>query len=116
MKNKNGNNFIIKSPKLKATIVENVLILLFQKDFAISELLFELQRRLHSMPSIQSSCRLLRKYLVYMTDCDLIVYDGQRQVYSIKDNGLDLLNLIFKEKERLKADSEHITIIITKEI
>src|SRR6185369_2743772 len=43
----NNNNFIIKSPKLKSVIVENVLELLYLKDFTISELLVEFQRRLH---------------------------------------------------------------------
>lgn len=42
--NNNGNNFIIKSPKLKNIVVENILILLYLKDFTISELLIELQR------------------------------------------------------------------------
>jgi hypothetical protein len=40
------NNFIIKSPKLKSVIVENVLELLYLKDFTLPELLFELQKRL----------------------------------------------------------------------
>ena len=40
------NNFIIKSPKLKSVIVENVLELLCKKDFTLFELLVELQRRL----------------------------------------------------------------------
>ena len=39
MKINNNNNFIIKSPKLKSVIVENVLELLYLKDFTISKLL-----------------------------------------------------------------------------
>jgi len=42
----NKNKCIIKSPKLKTVIVENILILLYLKDFTISELLFEFQKRL----------------------------------------------------------------------
>jgi len=91
----NNKNSFIKSPKLKSVIVENVLELLFLKDFAISELLIELQRRLSYPPF---SYKLLKKYLVYLVDYNLILYDGQRQVYTIEYNGLDLLNLISKEK------------------
>src|SRR3954463_9475322 len=87
--NNNNNNFIIKSPKLKSVIVENVLELLYKKDFTISELLFELQRRLSYPQSF--SYKSLRKYLVYLVDYDLILYDGQRQVYTIEYNGLELL-------------------------
>ena len=42
--NDNNNIFIIKSPRLKSVIVENVLELLYKKDCTISELLFELQK------------------------------------------------------------------------
>jgi len=50
-------------------------------------------------------------YPIYLADCELISYNGQGQVYHIKDNGLDILHLISKEKERLLADSEDITMI-----
>src|SRR3954462_10899717 len=97
----NNNNFIKKSPKLKREIVKNILILLYLKDFAISELLSELQRRLPLF-----SNKSLRKYLVYLVDYELILYDGQRQVYTIEYNGLDLLNWISKEKKKLLFDSK----------
>src|SRR3954454_24435078 len=109
MKINNNNNFIIKSPKLKSVIVENVLIMLYLKDFAISELLSELQRRLPLF-----SYKSLRKYLVYLVDYELILYDGQRQVYTIEYNGLDLLNWISKEKKKLLFDSKEITITIER--
>jgi hypothetical protein len=109
MKINNNNNFIIKSPKLKSVIVENVLELLYLKDFTIFELLSELQRRLPLF-----SYKSLRKYLVYLVDYDLILYYGQRQVYTIEYNGLDLLNWISKEKKRLLADTEDITITMER--
>jgi len=111
--NNNGNNFIIKSPKLKSIIVENILILLYLKDFTISELLSEFQKRL-PYSSSSSSCKLFKKYLVYLADYELISYNGQRKTYFIEDNGLDLLNWISKEKKRLMADSEDITITIER--
>jgi hypothetical protein len=111
--NDNKNKCIIKSPKLKTVIVEDILILLYLKDFTISELLFELQRRL---PYLSVSYKSLKIYLVYLADCELISYNGQRQVYHIKDNGLDILYWISKEKERLLADSEDITITMERGI
>ena len=114
--NNNGNNFIIKSPKLKSIVVENILILLYLKDFTISELLSEFQKRLpySSSSSSSSSCKLFKKYLVYLADYELISYNGQRKTYFIEDNGLDLLNWISIEKKRLMADSEDITITIER--
>jgi len=89
--NNNGNNFIIKSPKLMSIIVENILKLLYLRDFIISELLVELQKR-WPYSSSSSSCKLFKKYLVYLADNELISYNGQRKTYFIEGNGLDLLN------------------------
>ena len=111
--NNNGNNFIIKSPKLMSIIVENILKLLYLRDFIISELLVELQKR-WPYSSSSSSCKLFKKYLVYLADNELISYNGQRKTYFIEGNGLDLLNWISKEKKRLMADSEDITITIER--
>ena len=111
--NNNGNNFIIKSPKLKSIVVENILKLLYLRDFIISELLVELQKR-WPYSSSSSSCKLFKKYLVYLADYELISYNGQRKTYVIEDNGLDLLNWISKEKKRLMTDSEDITITIER--
>ena len=108
----NNNNFIKKSPKLKTAIVENILELLSIKDLTISELLFELQKRLNYLPL--TSYKSLKKYLVYLVDYELILYDGQRQVYTIEYNGLDLLNWISKEKKSSLANTEDITITIER--
>jgi len=111
------NKCIIKLPKLKVIIVENILSLLYLKDFTISELLVELQRSLpysSSSSSSFSSYKLFKKYLVYLVDCELISYDGQRQVYTIEDNGYDILIWISKEKKRLMAEGEDIIITIER--
>ena len=115
--NEYKNKCIIKLPKLKAIIVENILSLLYLKDFTISELLVELQRSLpysSSSSSSFSSYKLFKKYLVYLVDCELISYDGQRQVYTIEDNGYDILIWISKEKKRLMAEGEDIIITIER--
>jgi hypothetical protein len=54
------------------------------------------------------------KYLVYLVDYELKLYDGQRQVYTIEYNGLDLLNWISKEKNNLMENTEDITITIER--
>ena len=108
------NKYIIKSPKLKSIIVENILGLLYLKDFSISELLTELQRTLLHYSSF--SFKSLKKYLVYLVDYELISYNGQKQLYSMTDNGLDLLIWISREKKKLLADSTDITITIERGI
>jgi hypothetical protein len=51
---------------------------------------------MHSMPL--SSPKLLKKYLFYLIDYDLIFYNGQNRVYMIKGTGLEILSRTIKEK------------------
>jgi hypothetical protein len=46
---------------------------------------------------ISSSPAILKKYLFYLIDYDFISYSGQKQVYLIKDKGLELLSRIMME-------------------
>jgi hypothetical protein len=43
---------------------------------------------------ISPSPELLKKYLFYLIDYDLILYNGLKQVYMIKDRGLEVLSRI----------------------
>ena len=45
-----------------------------------------------------SSPELLKKYLFYLIDYNLIFYNGLKQVYMIKDRGLEVLSRIIKGK------------------
>lgn len=45
-----------------------------------------------------SSPVLLKKYLFYLIDCDLVFYDGQYCIYSIKDKGFKVLSRIIEDK------------------
>ncbi|HJT46818.1 MAG TPA: hypothetical protein VJ729_01460 [Nitrososphaeraceae archaeon] len=48
---------------------------------------------------ISSSPTILKKYLFYLIDYDLVSYNGQKQVYLIKDRGLEILSrIIMKNK------------------
>jgi hypothetical protein len=92
IKNNTKNNSINKkSPRLKGEIVENIILLLRLKEYSVSDLLFEIKRKLPL-----TSYNTLKKYLIYLTDYELISYNGQRKVYLIEYNGLDLLYWINK--------------------
>lgn len=82
----NNNRFNKKSPRLRGEIVENILLLLRLKEYSVSDLLYEIKRKLPL-----TSDKTIKKYLVYLADYELISYNGQRKVYLIDCNSLDLL-------------------------
>lgn len=107
------NYRLIKSPRLRGAIVENILLSLLLhplQKISVSDLLSDMKRRL---PLISS--KTIKKYFVYLVDYELISYNGQIHSYKIEKNGLDLLFFIKKEKERLTiSDSNDLTITIEK--
>jgi predicted transcriptional regulator len=104
MSSKNSNNNL-KSPKLQAAIVEPILLFCID-GISVCELSFEMQRIL----SLQY--KVLKKYLFYLINYELISYDGQSQVYITEDGGYDLLKTISKEKKIVMANSEDIVITL----
>lgn len=98
----------LKSPKLKAAILEHVLLSCIN-GISIGELLFEMQRTLPLL-----SHKTLKKYLFYLINYELVSYNGQRKSYLTEDGGLDLLQMINKEKKMAMVDSEDIVITIEK--
>ena len=94
-----------RSPKLKASIIEPILILCIN-GISIYELPIEI-KWMSPLP-----CRTLKKYLFYLVSCELLSYSGQRQTYITEDGGLDLLNKIHQEKQKTLETSEDITITI----
>jgi predicted transcriptional regulator len=104
MSSKNSNNNL-KSPKLQAAIVEPIL-LLCTNGLSICELLFEIQRIL------PLQYKVLKKYLFYLINYELLSYDGQRQIYITEDGGLDLLNRIDEEKRMTMTNTEDIVITL----
>ncbi|MGN6347347.1 MAG: hypothetical protein ACTHJ2_05435 [Candidatus Nitrosocosmicus sp.] len=91
IKDNTNNNSIKRSPRLKGEILENIILLLRLKEYSVSDLLFEIKRKLPL-----TSYSTLKKYLIYLADYELISYNGQRKVYLIECNGLDLLYWINK--------------------
>jgi hypothetical protein len=94
-----------RSPKLKASIIEPILILCIN-GISIYELPIEIQG-MSPLP-----CKTLKKYLFYLVSCELLSYNGQRQIYVTEDGGLDLLYKIHQEKQKTLVTSEDITITI----
>ncbi len=80
----------MKSPKLQVAIVEHILISCINES-SIYELSFEVQRL---FPFPYSA---LKQYLFYLTDYDLIRYDGQKRAYHIKEKGLKVLYQLKKK-------------------
>jgi hypothetical protein len=60
---------------------------------------------------ISSSPTILKKYLFYLIDYDLISYSGQKQVYLIKDKGLELLSRIMMENKAVWRRYDDISIV-----
>lgn len=94
-----------RSPKLKASIIEPLLLLCIN-GISIYELPFETHKMLQ-LPS-----KTLKKYLFYLVSCELVSYNGQRQIYATEDGGLDLLYKIHQEKQNTLVDVEDITITL----
>jgi hypothetical protein len=105
------NYRLIKSPRLGGAIVENILLSLLLhplQKMSVCELLFETNRKLPL-----TSYKKLKKYVVYLAEYELISYNGHIHGYQIKENGVDLLYWIVKEKKRLMiSDSNDLTITI----
>jgi hypothetical protein len=93
-----------KSPKLKASIIEPILLLCIN-GISLYELPIEIQG-ISPLP-----CKTLKKYLFYLVSYELVSYNGQRQIYATEDGGLDLLYKIHQEKQKTST-SEDITITI----
>jgi predicted transcriptional regulator len=103
--NNNNNNNNIRSPELKASIIEPILLHCIN-GVSICELSCEIQRLL-PLPY-----NTLKKYLFYLVSYELISYNGQRQVYVTEDGGLDLLHKINREKRDTMVNNEDIIITI----
>jgi hypothetical protein len=94
-----------RSPKLKASIIE-IILLLCINGISLYELPLEI-RQMSSLP-----CKTIKKYLFYLASYELVSYDGQRQIYMTEDGGLDLLYKIHQEKQNTLANIEDFTITI----
>jgi predicted transcriptional regulator len=95
----------IKSPELKAMIVEQVLVVCVNR-IRFNEL-FDTIRKITSF-----SHYILKKYLFHLIEYGLISYQGKNQVYVITRTGLDLLSIINREKKTTQLDFKDIVICL----
>jgi hypothetical protein len=91
------------SPKLKASVVEPILISCIN-EISIYELVDTVQKIL---PLSKGS---IKRYLFYLIDYGFILYNGQKQIVSIEDEGFDLLDAIVEEKRQEGTDIDDIII------
>lgn len=101
-------NKISKSPELQAVIVEPILLSCID-GASIDDLVYVMQKVLLSL---SSSYNTLKKYLFHLINYELILYNGQKQIYTIEDGGLDLLEWIKREKKIMDVDSKDIIITV----
>ena len=110
----------LKSPKLQAIIVEPILLScangtsIYQLKLVLQRLLILNSSSLSSLPSSKQSYNTLKKYLFYLINYDLIKYNGQRQIYELRDEGFDFLDWIKREKKDLGVEDNK-DILITME-
>ena len=102
-----NSNKSLKSPEFCAAIIERIL-----QSCIYGSYIYELVNAVQSITS--SPHNTLKKYLFYLIDYELISYDGQKQMYIIADEGLDLLDWITSEKKDLGVNSEEIIITIER--
>jgi predicted transcriptional regulator len=103
--NNNNNSKSIKSPKLQGEIVESILIYCIN-GISICELSYEIQK------VIPLPYKTLKKYLFYLINYELLSYDGQDQIYTTEDGGLDLLDRIGEEKRMTMTNTKDIVITL----
>lgn len=95
----------IKSPELKAIIVEQILIVCVNRT-RFNELL-------DTILTIASFPRyILKKYLFHLIEYGIVSYQGENQVYVITRTGLDLLSIINREKRTTQLDFKDIVICL----
>jgi hypothetical protein len=101
----NNNIKKIKSPKLQSVIVEPILICCMN-GASIYELSIGMQR-ITPLPY-----NVLKKYLFFLINYEILSYNGQTKVYLTKGRGYDLLDTINKEKKISIVNNKDIVIAI----
>lgn len=97
------NDNFTKSPELKASIIEPILLSCLNN--SSFNLLLIIIQKIFRFSSFE-----LKNYLFYMIEYGVISYNGQRQEFKIERGGIDLLNIIKKEKTIEKSNINDITI------
>lgn len=97
------HNKEIKPPELKASIVEPILTICI-----VGSSIFELSWKMKIMMTLPFI--IIKQYLFYMIDYEVITYNGQKRTFITTDEGHDLLDMIDKEKKQENNDVKDIII------
>lgn len=91
-----------KSPKLKVVLIEIILLHSIQgfgrSRSDISKLRRDMKSAVHHYSSLKS--QNLKKYLFYLIEYDLIIYDGVNHLFSIKERGLIFISIIINSRKK----------------
>jgi predicted transcriptional regulator len=98
-----SHNKDIKPPNLEASIVEPMLTICID-----GSSIFEISWKIQTI--IRLSHTTIKRYLFYLIDYEVIIYEGQKQTFKTTNEGHNLLSLIDKEKRQENMDIHDITI------
>ena len=94
-----------QSPKLQGSIVEPILLLCID-----GSSFYEIVSSMGE--SLLISSNMIKRYLFYLINYDLVSYNGQKRVFIIKIDGFKILSIIDNEKQKEKTRIEDIVITI----
>ena len=101
-----NNNLNIEPPELQSLYLEPILILYWRYSFTC---LLEI---IHKKLSLPRSRLKIKKYLFHLINYKLVIYDGQRKIYTTNTEGINLLFSIYKEKKLNKINSEDLMVTL----
>jgi len=101
-----NNNLNIEPPELQSLYLEPILILYWRYSFTC---LLEI---IHKKLSLPRSRLKIKKYLFHLINYELVIYDGQRKIYTTNAEGINLLFSIYKEKKLNKINSEDLVVTL----
>ena len=99
-----------KAPKLKAKLVA-LLLRDTIKGLAKSDIDKLIRNSTSSSGQISSlTIHTIKKYLYYLIEYGMILYDGTNQVFIIKNSGINLLAIIIMSIKKYSLDIEKMSI------
>lgn len=99
-----------KAPKLEAKLVA-LLLRATIKGLATSDIDKLIRNSTSSSGYISSlTMHIIKKYLYYLIEYGLILYDGTNQVFVIKNSGINLLAIIIMSIKKYSLDIEKMSI------
>ena len=102
-----NNNLNIEPPELQSLYLEPILI------YCIGGISFTcLLEIIHKKLSLPRSRLKIKKYLFHLINYKLVIYDGQRKIYTTNTEGINLLFSIYKEKKLNKINSEDLMVTL----